>query len=177
MLSSFDGYYNLGRIAKRIGNDGECQAIIDTTNPEEYIELESVFVEQNGSLIPFFIYTLQFLSKTKIRLQFEDVGLSELAPLIGHGIYLPLSSLPILDDKTFYHFEVEGFTAVDDTNNETIGIVEQVVDNPGHPIIVVFRDEKEILIPKTEEIFKKIDRKNKTLYLSLPPGLLDIYLS
>ena len=70
-----------------------------------------------------------------------------------------------------------GFTAVDDTNNETIGIVEQVVDNPGHPIIVVFRDEKEILIPKTEEIFKKIDRKNKTIYLSLPPGLLNIYLS
>ena len=38
-------------------------------------------------------------------------------------------------------------------------------------------NDKEILVPAIDEIFEKIDRENKTIYINAPDGLIDIYLS
>lgn len=175
MEQDFTDYYNLGRIVKPIGSQGEFQVILDTTHPEEYLELESVFVNLNGNLIPFFIEQFSLLSKSKVRMKFEDVELEELEPLIGKGLYLPLTSLPQLDDSQFYYFEVEGFEMYEDSDK--IGVIETVVDNPGNPIIVVRNGEHEILVPKTKEIVQRVDRASKKLYVKLPEGLLSVYLN
>jgi 16S rRNA processing protein RimM len=34
----------------------------------------------------------------------------------------------------------------------------------------------EILIPAIDEIFKKVDRENKAIYIEAPEGLIDVYL-
>ena len=47
--------YLLGNIAKTRGFKGELVLFLDVTNPFEYERLESVFVEMNGMLTPFFI--------------------------------------------------------------------------------------------------------------------------
>jgi 16S rRNA processing protein RimM len=36
--------------------------------------------------------------------------------------------------------------------------------------------KKEVLIPLNEKTLKKIDRKKKQVYVTLPEGLLEIYL-
>lgn len=46
--------YLLGTITKAIGYKGELNLFLDTDEPETYQNLESIFVEQHGLLVPFF---------------------------------------------------------------------------------------------------------------------------
>ena len=47
--------FNLGYISRRVGNHGELAFILDVDTPARYQKLESVFVDLNNSLVPFFI--------------------------------------------------------------------------------------------------------------------------
>ena len=47
--------YLLGTITKTRGFKGDLVFFLDVTNPFEYERLESVFVDLNGMLTPFFI--------------------------------------------------------------------------------------------------------------------------
>ena len=58
--------FNLGYIAKRIGNHGELAFVLDVDNPGNYQKLETVFVELNNNLVPFFIKKLHLRGNTAV---------------------------------------------------------------------------------------------------------------
>ena len=50
-----DECYQLGHIVKTHGLKGMVTIDLDVDQPDEYSELESVFLEQSGNLIPFLL--------------------------------------------------------------------------------------------------------------------------
>ena len=50
-------------------------------------------------------------------------------------------------------------------------------DSGSQDLIAMQYQEKEVLIPLTDEVVTKVDKPSKTIYTTLPDGLLDIYLS
>jgi len=60
--------YFLGKITRKHGLSGNLILKLDTDQPEIYKKLESIFVEINGLLVPFFIekiktlYSINFIS-------------------------------------------------------------------------------------------------------------------
>ena len=167
--------YLLGQITKLHGLSGEVTAFFDVDYPEAYQELESVFVEINNKLVPFFIEHLDITPK-KIILKFEDVEKVEAAePLLGKELYLPLSALPALSGKAFYYHEIIGFKVIDSAFGE-IGPVKEVITKSSQDLIACEHKGREVLFPVSDELIREIDREEKTIHVQLPEGLVQVYL-
>lgn len=168
--------FYLGKIVRKYSFKGEVLIKLDTDEPELYTELESVFVDFNNNLIPFFIEESALHKSTLLRVRFEDVDTEEKADeIIGLEVYLPLSFLPELDEDQFYYHEIIGFTAEDVTFGK-IGIVTGVNDSAAQALFEIERDGKQILIPVNDDFIHKVDKKNKILILDTPEGLIEMYL-
>jgi 16S rRNA processing protein RimM len=168
--------YLLGTITKTRGFKGDLVFFLDVTDPSEYEKLESVFVELNGMLTPFFIEQIKIQYNNRAFVKLENVNTEEEAQkLTSKAIYLPLSSLPKLTGSKFYDHEIPGFQ-VHDNDFGPIGRAIQVVDLTNNPLLQIDKDGIEILVPLREGTVTKIDRQNKTLYIQAPPGLIELYL-
>lgn len=165
----------LGHISKKHGFKGTVRVHLDTDRPEAYHQLESVFVERNGQLVPFFIRQCQAVKGNNLLVDFDGVeGEAQANALIGSGLYLPLSFLPPLSGTQFYFHEVEGFQLVDEQGNH-VGPIVQVMDQTAQLLFEVKHKNNLILVPVVEEWIVRIDREQKEFILRLPEGLLNLY--
>lgn len=168
--------FYLGKIVSKFSFKGEVLAKLDTDEPETYTEMESVFLDYAGNLVPFFIERSTLHKSTLLRIKFEDIDTEDDAEdLIGCELYLPLSFLPELEDDKFYFHEIIGFN-VEDATHGNIGKVVSVNDSTAQALFEIRKGDKEILIPMNDEFIEKVDKKNKTIYLNTPEGLVDLYL-
>ena len=170
-----DCFY-LGKIAKKFSFKGEVLAYLDTDEPQLYENLESVFVEFNKNLVPFFIESSSIHKNDFLRIRFEDMHSEEDAEkLLGCGIYLPLKMLPKLTGNKFYFHEVIGFE-IEDKRRGVFGKIVSINDSTAQPLFEVENGSVEILVPMIDQFLVKIDRKNKKVIMDLPEGLIEMYL-
>lgn len=168
--------FHLGNVARLHGFKGEVSLFFDVTNPSDYEGLDAVFIEINNQLTPFFVEKLRMTPKGFAVVKFEGVDSENDARLLlRKKLYLPAQVLQDLGDKEFYDHEVVGFEVIDQDFG-SIGILEQVIDLKANPLLQVVKDEKEILIPISNNVVQKVDRKNKQLHIQAPPGLIELYL-
>jgi 16S rRNA processing protein RimM len=168
--------FYLGKIAKKFSFKGDVLIYLDTDEPELYNNLESVFVECNKHLVPFFIENCSLHKNDFLRVHFEDVNSEEDADVIlGNGIYLPLKMLPKLSGNKFYFHEVVGFE-IEDQRLGVFGVIQAVNDTTAQPLFEVLNGNVEMLIPMIDHFLVKIDRANKKVIMNLPEGLVEMYL-
>ena len=170
-----DCFY-LGKIAKKFSFKGEVLIYLDTDEPELYENMESVFVEFNKNLVPFFIENSSLHKNDFLRVQFEDVDTEEEADsILNCDVYLPLSMLPKLEGNQFYFHEVIGFE-IEDKRLGVFGKIVSINDTTAQPLFEVLNGEVEMLIPMVDHFLVKIDRENKKVVMDLPEGLVEMYL-
>lgn len=168
--------FYLGKIVKKYSYKGEVLIKLDTDDPEMYSKMESVFVEKNKNLIPFFIQESSLHKSTLLRVKFEDVRTEEDANrLLGSELYLPLDLLPQLTGNKFYYHEVIGFE-IEDRSFGKVGVITGVNDQTAQALFEIDHEGVQILIPINNEIIKKVDRKRNVIHIVAPDGLIDLYL-
>jgi 16S rRNA processing protein RimM len=170
-----DCFY-LGKIAKKFSFKGEILIFLDTDEPELYENMESVFVEFNKNLVPFFIENSNLHKGDFLRVKFEDVDSeADADEIIGCEIYLPLNMLPKLEGNKFYFHEVIGFE-IEDQRLGVFGKIVSINDTSAQPLFEVVNGSVEILVPMIDQFLVKIDRENKKVIMNLPEGLVEMYL-
>ena len=170
-----DCFY-LGKIVSKYSFKGEVLVKIDTDQPELYDSMESVFVALRNNLVPFFISKCRLHKSQLLRIDFEDVNSEEDADkIMGSELYLPLSFLPKLEGNKFYFHEVIGFEVVDQKHGN-IGIIQTVNDTTSQALFEILKGDKQLLIPINDDIIIKVVRENKTIHITTPEGLVDLYL-
>jgi len=168
-------HYYLGYIVKTIGNKGILRIQLDTDNPNYYKNLKEISVAIKDQLVNYPIEEI-VITDDKANVAFKNIDNTDVAKLLqGCSLYLPLSSLPKLKGNKFYFHEVTGYEVYDKAHG-FVGIVETVLDQAYQAILQITFDDKEILIPITEEIIKDVDREKKRFDFEGPDGLIDIYL-
>ncbi|MCB2407411.1 ribosome maturation factor RimM [Hymenobacter lucidus] len=177
---TIDDCYLLGSIGKTHGLKGFVVAFMDVENLDEYRGLKSVYLElpgKPGKLAPYGVDKLQPQPDNKALLKLTGIDTIEAAePLRNAKLYRPLTELPELADDQFYFHDVIGYTVVDETLGE-LGTVETFYEMPKQDLMGMRYQGKEILVPVVDELISHADQAEKKLYVNLPEGLLDVYLS
>ena len=168
-------YFYLGHITKSFGIKGQLSCYFDTDEPEKYADLDAVFIDLDGEKLPYLIENIQYRGANTFVIKFQDVDEEESKSLIKAELYLPMSELPPLTGNRFYFHEVIGFTVADEQKGE-IGTCREFLEVSNNPIMVVAHDDKEILIPASQQFVTGIDRDNRILHIQAPEGLIDMYL-
>jgi 16S rRNA processing protein RimM len=167
--------YPIGYVSKTHGLKGELTVQLDQTVTVDVIEnLESIFLEKNGRLIPYFVNGLS-LNGNKAIIKLEDINTIEDANLLrGHTLYIPKSVRPKLSKGEFYDDEIVGFIM----KETTAGILGTItgVEQSGQNRLIQIKNEagREILIPANGPFIKSINKSQKTILVELPEGFLDI---
>ncbi len=166
--------YYLGYISKTIGFEGDLLTFFDH-DPSPYIKLESVFIQIDGKLVPFFIEEIIIRAKNKeVVIAFEDVYTTEKArKLCNRKMFLPLHLHPEKEKHHVQYQGINGYLAVL-ADNTPIGTIDEVIEYPGNPLFKIVKEGRETLIPIAEKFILHVDHAQKTITLSVPDGLIDI---
>lgn len=168
--------YFLGKITRKHGLSGNVILKLDTDQPEFFNKLESIFIEINGLLVPFFIEKQQWQkTDTKIIL-FKNANETLVEQTLGKSVFLPLSTLPKLKGKQFYYHEVIGFEIFDD-QQQSCGIIKEINDQTTQHYFILNREGKEVIIPIIKDWILNVDRAAQSIQMQLPEGLLEVFAS
>lgn len=174
-----DDCFYLGYISKTIGTKGELAFKLDVDSPSFYEGIQSVFLQispKDKQLVPYFIESSQIQNNDLLRVKVEGVNDQSTAKsLVGKSLYSLLDNLPELKENQFYFHEVIGFTIIDSVRGE-IGKIDKVIEYSTSNLFSVLMNGKEILIPIANETIGKVDKANKTIEVTCPDGLIDLYL-
>lgn len=169
-------FYFLGKIVKTSGYLGNLVFFFDVDNIEYYKDLEAVFVDSFGELIPFAIQSITIRNNNTAFVKLEDVDAEEEAiALVGSDVLLPLSYLPPLSGNKFYYHEIIGFKVMDKKKG-AIGHITSVIDQGPQDIFVIDYNGVEILLPINDDIILDVQREKRSIIVQAPEGLIDIYL-
>ena len=167
----------IGQIAKLHGYKGGVSLFLDVTHPEEYMDMESFFVEIDGILTPFFVESFKLKNKGFAAVKFQGIDTEQEAKsLLKKKVFIPETELRELDESNFYDHEVIGYE-VEDVVKGKIGKVTAIADLKQNPLLVIEFKDKEILLPIFEGLIVNVDRKLKRLKVKAPDGLIDLYLN
>ncbi|TGE19373.1 16S rRNA processing protein RimM [Hymenobacter elongatus] len=177
---TIDDCYLLGSIGKTHGLKGFVVAFMEVDDLDQYRKLKSVYLEMVGKpgvLTEFGVDKLQPQTDEKALLKLTSIDTIEAAePLRNAKLYRPLAELPALKDDQFYFHDVIGYTVVDATLGE-LGVVETFYEMPQQDLMGMRYQGQEVLVPVVDELILHADQEAKKLFVSLPEGLLDVYLS
>ncbi|MEM6299719.1 MAG: ribosome maturation factor RimM [Bacteroidota bacterium] len=170
-----EGYFELGYFKKTHGIHGQLWLEIDADEPSRYGKLDALFVEQNGSLIPFFVTSIQ-LKGSQALLSLDEIETVEDAQALkGSVVFLPTTVLPELEEDEMYLHDYVGFTVLEH-NKGMLGKIKGIVDLPNNLLIELDYQGKEVLLPLQDQFILKTDKNKQELHMQLPEGLLEVYL-
>lgn len=172
-----DDCVEIGYIQKPHGLKGEIILVFSNEFEETVEKLESLFVEVDGGLVPFFIEDEGLNLKTNesaiCRLEFVD-SLTKAKNLIGCKVYV--FDHEIIDSEDHgTDSTLIGMRAYDAKYGD-IGLVSRVDDFSGNLVITVEHPRAEVMIPLSDEVITSIDEIKREIHLNCPNGLIEIYL-
>ncbi len=170
-----DNCFYAGYISRSHGYKGQFSSKIffDLQN----IKTESILVEINKLLIPFFIdfKKSNFDSVPQIIKFIEIDSIEEANFLSGKRLFIPSELIDdnideyLLDRENF----VVGFSIIDKKIG-SIGEIINFIDDRKNPLFTVEYKDSNQFIPLNSISIEKIDYKNKLIYCSIPDNILEL---
>ena len=89
-------------------------------------------------------------------------------------VFITEDDLEELPDDTFYVRDLIGCQVVDVNDGKKLGVVSDLIQNSAQDIYQIdLAEGGQALIPAVEQFIKNVDIENKTITVSLIPGLID----
>jgi 16S rRNA processing protein RimM len=171
--------FELGYILRPHGLKGDVILVLDSDDPQAYEAVEVLYLQLRQGLVPYRVegFNLQKQGEQAIVKLKGLTRVEDAEELKGVKIYLPLAELPALEEDQFFYHDIVGYEVADAAQgNAIIGTITEVYELPQQVMLGVLVQGVEALIPLHDDFLVETDKANKRLVMSLPEGLLDLYL-
>ena len=154
-------FLKIGRITKYHGTKGYAKLYyFGNLNDFNYKE---VFLKQRGKLLSYFIEDW-YVHKNFISIKLKGIGsINDVEKYLKNKeVYVSTTQLPELKEGEFYWYQLYDLE-VFDIKGKFIGTIINIIETGSNDVFVVSDNEKETLIPYTDEFVKQIDIKNRKM--------------
>jgi len=161
----------LGTISKTHGVRGEL--IIRISNPsfEPDENWESLFLQIDGILVPFFISSLYAPREDEWIICFDDYDNKNIVQnFMGCPVWIQKDYLAKVGED-IYMDELAGYGLINLSSGKQ-GLITDFMDIPGNPVFEVTIDGEKVLVPAQDDLIEEIDQENQQLIMRLPEGIM-----
>lgn len=169
-------YFKIGKIAGTHGVDGKVVIKHSLGRKSDFKDTGAIFMEERkDAFLPWFIVSAKAVSDEETMLTLEGIESKESArKFLQKEIWLTEDDFKRLA-ATSAPISLLGFEIIED--NISLGTVLEVIEQPHQVLCKIILQGKEAWIPIHSETLDTIDQKNKKIMVSLPDGLLDVFLN
>jgi 16S rRNA processing protein RimM len=163
----------IGSISRPHGIKGEMILRLENVSAEEINLNEPLFLELQGTMVPFFIEEFEGSgSSAIIKLEFIDSA-REAKKYAGTRVYTMSTGKKSKPVAASSLSSLIGYHLTDQSTSQT-GIIKDFLDNKSNPLFLVDFDGREVYIPAHGDLIVSIDHRKKSMIANLPEGMLDI---
>ncbi|MEW6243702.1 MAG: ribosome maturation factor RimM [Bacillota bacterium] len=163
----------VGKITAPHGTRGDVRMIPLSDFPERYSLLSRVMLSGPAGRMAYDVESARW-HKGMVILKLTGIDSRDTAEMLrGAEVLVRRDELPVLPEGSYWIFDLVGLEVVT-TDGETLGVVVDVLKLPANDVYVVQRpDGKQLLLPATREVVRKVDSENGTMTVYLLPGLVE----
>lgn len=168
-------YFKIGKLAAAFGINGQLVLQHELGKKTSLKDLHAIFIEEKkNSFIPWFIQSTKIKSDNEIYLSLEGITTREAAlKLTQKEVWLTEADFKKFASRSS-PASLLGYTIID--HKKSLGAILEVIEQPHQLLCRLEIASKEVLIPLNDAFLQKIDHRKKQVLVTLPEGLLDIYL-
>jgi 16S rRNA processing protein RimM len=139
-------------------------------------KIKIIFLEQRkDELLPYFVENIRKKKEDELFMKLEGIDTKEAGTrFLRRDVWMKEEEMPMHIQKNNPIGWV-GYRVLD--QGKDLGPILEVIEQPHQVLCRIEINTKEVLIPINEQSLDKVDHKNRTVLLTLPDGLLEVYLS
>jgi 16S rRNA processing protein RimM len=163
----------LGRITKIHPYRGTVTVELSKGISVDISALESVFIEIDGKQVPFFLYEYSDSQSGILKLSFEGYESSgKMERYNGCRIFIDSDTKNL---KSFPDMSSLAGFRVYSQNNDLIGNISRVINNPGQLLLQIFSDsDREILVPLHDDLILELEEEKRYIKIEIADGLAEV---
>ena len=166
-------HVKIGTVVSKHGYKGDIKISVSSNNLDTFPDLKYLFIDLYGCFIPYKIDNVRSFSKNVFIVKLKEImSEDEVDEIIHKHIYIDSTEMESNIDSGFFYNDLINFDVI--TDSKKIGRIENINSKLPQPVFEIIYDSRKVLIPIHEDLIKKIDKKNRIIYLDIPNGLLEI---
>lgn len=165
-------YLEIGQIVNTFGIKGMVKVKPFTDDIRRFDKLKKVYIQKQKVKEEYEIEEVKY-HKEMVLIKFKGIeNLEEANLLRNYYLFVNRADEEPLEEGRYYIVDMLGLEVYTDEEKK-LGVLEDIF-NTGSNDIYVVKDElgKQILLPATKEVIKKVDIENKKMIVHLIPGLI-----
>ena len=164
------GWIAVGQVMGAFGNRGDLRVKPLGRFPNRFRDLRRVYVGEDRA--PADILHRKTIDPGVV-LRLSTVNSRDAArDLYQQFLYVPETEAVKLPEGEYFVHQIVGLTVIT-TEGRTLGPIREVIETGSNDVYLVRHEGKEVLIPATKEVIRRVDLDAGTMEVALLPGLLD----
>lgn len=163
----------IGKAVKPFGVKGEMKIKPMTDFPERFKELGRAYlVSPTGKELVCDVKSVRYAGEALLLL-FDGYDSPEKAKALnGWFIKVPEEEAVSLPEGRYYWYELIGMDVLSE-GGEKLGVIVDIFETGSNDVYVMKSGRREVYIPATKEVIKRVDRKAKQMVIHLMDGLME----